>query len=268
MLGVGERGIKTDQRDARALSQSSCRVELPSIHIRSKECREHLARLGMRASMITSRTQLTNTVRGWLRAELITVKSTTACFPNNVRKHFAGIDQEIPSYVDHLLICIEELNQKITEADTEIESAAKDDPVCVQLMSVPGVGPITSLCYNAVVDVADWFPNAHSAESYLGLTPGEKSSSFTVRRTSITKAGPAMMRHYLTQASLSLRRLRPNEPISRWVAKIAGRRGKQVATIATARKLAGILFAMWRDGTNYAPSKAASVKALEESTTH
>ena len=32
---------------------------------------------------------------------------------------------------------------------------------------------------------------------------------------------------------------------------IAGRRGKQIAVVALARKLAGILYAMWRDGTEF-----------------
>jgi transposase len=32
-LGVGARGIKTDQRDARTLSEVSCRIDLPSVHI-------------------------------------------------------------------------------------------------------------------------------------------------------------------------------------------------------------------------------------------
>ena len=34
-LGVGQRGLKNDRRDARALSEASCRIELPSVHIPS-----------------------------------------------------------------------------------------------------------------------------------------------------------------------------------------------------------------------------------------
>ena len=32
---------------------------------------------------------------------------------------------------------------------------------------------------------------------------------------------------------------------------MAGRRGKKIAVVALARRLAGILFAMWRDGVPY-----------------
>jgi transposase len=45
-LGVGARRIKNDQRDARALSAASCRIELPSVHIPS---RGHRARTRGRA---------------------------------------------------------------------------------------------------------------------------------------------------------------------------------------------------------------------------
>jgi transposase len=36
-----------------------------------------------------------------------------------------------------------------------------------------------------------------------------------------------------------------------WAAKIMARRGSRVAVVALARKLAGILYAMWRDATSF-----------------
>ena len=39
-----------------------------------------------------------------------------------------------------------------------------------------------------------------------------------------------------------------------WAQEVAKRRGRRVAIVALSRKLAGILFAMWRDGTDYAPT--------------
>jgi len=42
-----------------------------------------------------------------------------------------------------------------------------------------------------------------------------------------------------------------------WATQVAQRRGKRVATVALARKLAGILFALWRDGTTYAQKRGA-----------
>ena len=55
-LGVGSRGVKTDIRDARALSLASCRIELPAVHLKSKTSRERLQLLNSRHSMVTART--------------------------------------------------------------------------------------------------------------------------------------------------------------------------------------------------------------------
>ena len=69
-LGVGARGIKTDVRDARNISEASARIELPSVHVPSKASRDVKTACGMREAVVASRTKLINTVRGWLRSEL------------------------------------------------------------------------------------------------------------------------------------------------------------------------------------------------------
>ncbi len=38
-----------------------------------------------------------------------------------------------------------------------------------------------------------------------------------------------------------------------WAMRIAARRGRARACVALARNLAGILYAMWRDGTEFDP---------------
>ena len=121
----------------------------------------------------------------------------------------------------------------------------------------PGVGPVTSVRFVAALDDVTRFATAHQLESYLGLTPGERSSSQTVRMTGITKAGPIALRRALVQAAWTLLRTQPNDPATRWATTIAARRGRFIAVVALARKLAGILFAMWRDGTPYRPSRSA-----------
>jgi transposase len=60
-LGVGARGIKTDQRDARTLSEVSCRIELPTVHIPSERSREIKTICGSRDALIETRTKLTTT---------------------------------------------------------------------------------------------------------------------------------------------------------------------------------------------------------------
>ena len=64
-LGVGARRLKTDRRDARVLSEVSCRIDVPSVHVPSRESRERKTLCGMRDALVGSRTTFINTVRGW-----------------------------------------------------------------------------------------------------------------------------------------------------------------------------------------------------------
>jgi len=74
-LGVGARGVKNDRRDAQVLSEVSTRIDLPSVHIPQERSRRIKTLCGMRDGLVQSRTQLINTVRGWLRGELQHVRS-------------------------------------------------------------------------------------------------------------------------------------------------------------------------------------------------
>ena len=63
------------------------------------------------------------------------------------------------------------------------------------------------------------------------------------------------MRWLLVQAAVSILRLRDprTAPLRRWATGIAARRGKQIAVVALARRLAGLLYAIRRDGTTSTP---------------
>ena len=257
-LGVGARGIKNDQRDARTLSEVSCRIDLPSVHIPAEASRQVKTECGMREALVSSRTQLINTVRGWLRATVAQLSSGHAeSFAERVRSYCLKHNQVLPSYVTLQLETIEHLSVQIAKADKSLLAMAKANPVCQRLMTVPGIGPVNAVRFVATVDSRERFANAHALESYLGLTPGEDSSSDRQRRTSITKAGSARLRANLIQASWSLVRSRPKDPIVQWFRQVEHRRGKRIAIVAVARKIVGILFALWRDGTRYEAQRAA-----------
>ena len=254
-LGVGTRGIKTDRRDALVLSEASCRIDLPSVHIPSDVSRHRKMLCGTREELVRCRTALINNVRGWTRTQLIKVRTgDVTTFGKRVREATEKHPDGLPQALERALAIVEAINEQIAEAEKELELTAQDDPTCQLLMTVPGVGPITSIRFVSAIDELARFPSAQSVQSYLGLTPGENSSSDRKQRTSITKAGPPAVRRALIQAAWNLRRLRPGDPICRWALQIEQRRGKFIATVAVARKLAGILFAMWRDGTSYRPS--------------
>jgi len=253
-LGVGDRGVKNDTRDARNLSEASCRMsKLPTVHIPAQASRDRKAMCNMRESLIQARTKLINSVRGWVRPQGLGVVRSGAAytFPLRLKAHVTERGGEIPSYVEHVLLAIENLSKEVIALDDDVEKAAKADATCQLMMSAPGVGPVTAMRFTAAIDQVDRFPNAHRLESYLGLTPGERSSSERKRKTGLTKAGPAKLRWVLVQAAWVARRCYKDDPIVLWSLEVEKRRGKQVAVTALARRLAGVLYAMWRDGKRY-----------------
>lgn len=257
-LGVGSRRTKTDRRDAQILSEVSCRIDLPSVHVPSPWSREAKSLCGMRDVLVQSRTQLVNTVRGYLRRHLKRLgRGTIGTLPERTRQRFAESGLALPRYVQRQLEMVKHLHESVKEATREVKSWADQNSVCVRLMTVPGVGPISAVRFVAAIDSVERFSSAHQLEAYLGLTPGEDSSSDRKRITSITKAGPVAVRWTLVQAAWSALRTRPDDPMSRWALQISRRRGVRIAIIALTRKLAGILFAMWRDGSTYQPQRGA-----------
>jgi transposase len=249
-LGVGARKTKTDKRDARALSEVSCRIDLPSVHIPSARSREWKTVCGMHDALMSSRTKLINNLRGWLRGQGLRLKRGTAeTFAQRMR-----LLQALPEYVAAQVEALAELTERIRVSTRRIETLALSDDICRRLMTVPGIGPSASVRFVAAIDDVSRFDSAQKVAAYLGLTPGESSSSEHQQRLSITKAGPASVRWVLIQAAwiVQLRcRTDAARSLTLWATEIARRRGRLIATVALARKLAGICYALWRDGTTY-----------------
>jgi transposase len=85
--------------------------------------------------------------------------------------------------------------------------------------------------------------------------PREYSSGERRHRGRISKAGGSRARTLLVEAAWALLRWRnaKNQALYDWAMRIAARRGRARACVALARKMAGILYAMWRDGTEFDP---------------
>lgn len=258
-LGVGDRGVKNDRRDAQKLSEVSCRIDLPSVHVPSELSRRLKSVCGNREELVECRTKLINNVRGWLRTQLWRIRTgATDTFPARVKAHAESTQQTLPAFLERTLTLIDEFTAQLRASLRELTEIAKSHPVCARLMTVPGVGPITAVRFVAAIDDVGRFKNAHAVQSYLGVTPGEKSSSDTQRRTGITKAGPTKVRRALVQAAWAALRSKKSDPMLEWARQIARRKHKFTAVVALARKLAGVMFAIWRDGTEYRRAQLAN----------
>lgn len=253
-LGVGARRTKTDRRDAQVLSEVSCRIDLPSVHIPSARSREWKTMCGAHDALVSSRTKLINNLRGWLRGQgRRLARGSTETFALRV-----NLLAPLPEYIAPQVAMIEALTHQIRESEKRMRRIAQSDELCRRLMTVPGIGPSSVLRFTAAIDEVGRFESPHRVSAYLGLTPGESSSADRQQRLSITKAGPASVRWVLVQAAHCLRhrcRSEAARPLQLWTLEIEKRRGKRIALVALARKLTGILFALWRDGTSFEPRR-------------
>jgi transposase len=125
------------------------------------------------------------------------------------------------------------------------------------LTTAPLIGPITASAIVATIDDIARFTSAHQFEAFLGLVPGERSSGEKRRVGRITKTGNARVRCLLVEAAWRILWSKSEETVAlrAWALRVAERRGKRIAVVALARRLAGVLYAMWRDNAPYTPTQ-------------
>ncbi len=263
-LGVGARGIKTDDRDAEVLARASTRNEdLPSVHLRSEASRSRRELTSARAALLNARKSLALHIKSWLRGRLVRLKGRASSkrFCEVVRRVALQDPEGLPKAIEVLLTSYEQLTAQIAELTEEIAELAKGDAVCQRLMTMPGVGPQIAVAFCTYVDDPNRFSSASELGSYLALVPGEATTGGKVVRTGTIKAGPKYLKALLVQGAWTMLRTRPNDPVVLWARGLAEKRGKRIAVVALARKMATILWSMWKHDRSYDPARASSVRA-------
>jgi transposase len=232
MYGQRSRRIKTDRRDVIALGEANRLGIYRPAHRVSSAQRTVRRQLQVRDQLIRMRTQIINLLRGQLRSEGVRIRSGRA-------ESFVTRYQAVPAsatlraVLEPLVQTLSALAPLIAAADAWAQDTARQDSVARRLMTAPG-----------------------------GLVPQEATSAERQRRGPITKAGPGRIRAVLVQASWAVwRSPRGSATLHAWVHRLADRRGKRIAVVALARRLARILFAMWRDGRDFQPARVSRAAA-------
>jgi len=148
-----------------------------------------------------------------------------------------------------LLELLDRLNPMIAELNQAVEQEVERSPAAQRLMTHPGVGPLTALAFVLIIGETKRFGCGKQIASYVGLVPLEKSSGNRRRLGHITKQGSSMLRFLLVEAAQVTVRSIPE-----WRGKyfhLAMRRGRKIAKVAMARRLAVRLFWMWRKQWDY-----------------
>ena len=140
------------------------------------------------------------------------------------------------------------LNPIIGELTKAVEEEAEKCPEAQRLMTHPGVGPLTALAFVLVMGRAERFGCGQQIASYLGLVPEEDSSGERRRLGHISKQGNSLLRFLWVEAAQVT--VRSNQEWRKFF-HLAMRRGRKLAKVAMARRLAIRLYWMWRKRWNY-----------------
>lgn len=263
MYATRSRRVKTDRRDARALAEACALGAYRAAHRLSDAQRHVRARLAVRDALVRTRTRYIALICALLRQHGRRLRSGKA---EGISTRV--LELRLPgrrlSEIAPLLAVIRHVNAQLAYSDDAIAHTTRHDVRVQRLQTVPYIGPVTAAAFVAAMDDAARFHHAHQVEAYLGLVPRELSSGDVQRRGRITKTGNVRVRWLLVQAALSIRRSRNprTAALAAWATRIAARRGKKIATVALARRLAGILYAMLRDGTEYTPARLRAPASL------
>jgi transposase len=252
MYATRSKKVKTDKRDARTLAEACVLGAYRATHRVSAEQRHVRSELLVRDALVRTRTRYVALIKAAVRREGSRLSSGEA-ERTAAKVRAIELREEVVEELTPILGLLSPLNREIDSADRGLEQLARNNPVVTRLMSAPGIGAVTALSFVAALDDVKRFRSAHQVESYLGVVPSEYSSGERQHRGRITKRGNARMRSLLVEAGWRILRSRRSEcaHLKAWAEQIAARRGKRVAVVALARRLSGILYAMWRDGTEY-----------------
>lgn len=254
---------KSDTLDAEALARLG-RLDpqlLAPIRHRGEGAQADLALLRARDALVRTRTLLINHVQGAVKSLGARVPATTArTFTRKVRPM---LPPALAPALTPALDTLETLNAQIAAADRTIaQVAAARYPETTLLRQIPGVGPITALCFVLTLEDPHRFPQSRGVGAYLGLCPREHQSGERAPQLRISKAGDSMLRRLLvTAAHYILGPFGPDTALRRWGLRLAERGGanaKKRAVIAVARKLATILHHLWITGEVYQPLEHAA----------
>lgn len=256
MYGGGSRRIKTDRRDVAALTTACEHGIYRAIHRRSAARRAIQAQLRVRDALVESRGRAISRVRALTRAEGLRLRSGSA---ETFARRLAALDLSPPlaatvAPVCQLLACI---NAEVRRADTRLTDLVTTDPDIARLTTFPSIGPVTAAAFVAALDDVTRFRRASQVANYLGLVPREYSSGEQQRRGHVVRSAHPRVQALLVQAAwrLWMSNRADTAALRTWAQRLARRRSTRIAIVALARRVARILFAMWRDECAYHPPR-------------
>jgi transposase len=239
---------KTDRQDAQLILKLLLEDRFPRIWVPSWENRDLRQLLWHRHRMVQARTRIMNQLQAVALNEGLRCKKRLWRTKRPQLESFQLAPWASRRRHD-LLELLDRLNPTIAELSQAVEQEVEKCPEAQRLASHPGVGPLTALAFVLIIGKAERFQCGKQVASYLGLVPLEDSSGNRRRLGHITKQGSSMLRFLLVEAAQVTVRSLPE-----WRSQyfhLMMRRGRKIAKVAMARRLAVRLYWMMRQGSEY-----------------
>jgi transposase len=253
---------KNDAADAEAITEAALRPTMRFVAVKSEEQQARAMLFRTRDLLVRQRTQLINALRGHL-AEHGIVGPQGVARVSVLANALEDADQTLPKMVRDLarlyLDQIAALQGKIAELEATARQEARE-ATTARLMTMPGIGPITSLAVETFAPPMETFRRGRDFAAWLGLVPTQHSSGGKQRLGRTSKMGQRDIRRLLILGAMAVvaAAARRGAPEGTWLARMIGRKPKIVVAIALANKIARAIWAMLTKQENYREPKMAA----------
>jgi transposase len=228
--------IKNDKLDSRMLAQLLRANLLATVHVSSKQTRKLKELLRHRARLVRDTVRMKNRIHNIMAKNNLSAPGTDL-FGNRGLEYLSKA--QLPAFqrrqVDTYLTLYQQLKEHTDALTKQIKQRAADNPSAQLLMTIPGVGPITSMFMVAEIEDISRFKSYRHLSSYAGLVPSLDASADKQRMGRITKQGSPYLRTALVEAAQVAARTRSKLNI--FFRRRIVRCGYQKAIVATAHKI-------------------------------
>ena len=260
------KGNKNDKHDALAICEASQRPNLHFVPIKSIEQQDIQNLHRVRQRLITHRTAMSNQIRGLFSDYGIIfnkghqkVLSDLPYLIEDMENDLSFVMREV---LNDLLEELKNKNSQITKIENSINQLSSKQTGYQNLLDMPGIGLMNASAIVASIGNAKQFNSARGFAAWLGLVPKHEQSGNKLKSMGISKNGNRYLRTLLIHGARTVVSLYKNtdDPLKRFANKIKQNRGKHIAYVAVAHKMARIIWAMQTKNQAYNPEHILTVK--------
>jgi transposase len=248
---IAEAKVKTDKVDALVLAQLLRADFLPRVWTPDPRSRDLRSLTSRRASLIQDRTGVKNRLHAILHLRLIPVPEKLDLFGKKGRAFLASLELDDlgRAALDSELRLLDSIESELAALAHLLDLRGYRDPRVRLLMTLPGVDVAVAQTLLAVLGDHSRFKDGDHAASYLGLVPSTRQSADVCHHGPITKQGKGHARWILVQAAQHLGS-HPG-PLGVFFRRLMKRKNRNLAVVATARKLVVIAWLMLKNNEPY-----------------